>query len=584
MNFEKPVMQKWLQQTWTYQTLRHWHGLLRDHQYRAKNRLDRDNFSRFCHQDGGLGLRHNLLPKGLKPKTGLIVSQSYLPFTRLEALMIKALQMAGFNTVVVRNRRYDFLRYIWLAGNKTVYELTDFDSHGDPEWVDQQVSLLVTLNEWLALQYQGVHVGRFTIASALRRLRIGQLNFTDPLIQARLRGILKDGVRNTLAARKLMDKVKPDCVILMDRGYAGQGEIFDLAINQGIDTITWHMGHKNNCLVVKRYHLGNEREHPFAPSEVSWRQVCSIPWKSDYGRQIREDLLKSYKAQDWFSFVGTQFDKQILSKQATREQLGLSTDKKVAVIFPHILWDGSFFSGDDLFDDYTQWFVETIRAACANPRLQWVIKLHPAHLVKAKQNRDSGSPAELNVIQDRFSCLPAHIKVIHPDTDLSTYSLLQIADYTVTVRGTVGIESALFGIPVITAGTGRYDRRGFTLDSSTREQYLQKLAKLETFPRLSAEQVELAERYYYGVYVCRPLSLSSVSLEFARDELATPKVVVHCQSRVQWLSAPDMQRLASWMADDAKAEDMPLLLPLTQRCHDDGVTRPYPEAPALMGI
>jgi hypothetical protein len=119
----------------------------------------------------------------------------------------------------------------------------------------------------------------------------------------------------------------------------------------------------------------------------------------------------------------------------------------------------------------------------------------------------------------------------------------------------VGIESGLFGIPVVTAGTGRYDRRGFTLDSSTQQEYRQRLATLEKCPPLSAEQVELAERYAYGVFLARPFRLSSVSLEYERDGKATPKVRVHCQTREDWLTAPDMQKLASWVSD-GKLEDM----------------------------
>jgi hypothetical protein len=229
------------------------------------------------------------------------------------------------------------------------------------------------------------------------------------------------------------------------------------------------------------------------------------------------------------------------------------------VIFPHILWDGSFFWGEDLFDDYTHWFVETIRAACANPRLEWVVKLHPAHLVKARKENIVSRPQELEVIEQALGSLPAHVKLVHPETELSTYSLFEIADYAVTVRGTVGIESALFGIPVVTAGTGRYAHRGFTLDSLTRQEYLQKLATLETYPRLSAEQVELAERFAYGVFFCRPVRLSSESLEYERDAAASLNVAIHCQDRQQWLASPDMRQLASWIAE-GKAEDM-LVLP-----------------------
>jgi hypothetical protein len=101
----------------------------------------------------------------------------------------------------------------------------------------------------------------------------------------------------------------------------------------------------------------------------------------------------------------------------------------------------------------------------------------------------------------------------------------------VTVRGTIGIEPALFGIPVITAGTGGYDRRGFTTDSTSREEYLRRLATLASSPRLSPEQTELAERYAYGTFFGRPLTLVGASLEYARDGGATPTIKIRCQSR-----------------------------------------------------
>jgi hypothetical protein len=534
-----------------------WHGykLLTDRDYRAGNRESSAAFRRFCEEEGGLGLKADVSPRGVPLKTALIVGQSYLPFARLEALMLKALQMGGFRTVVMGNRRYDFLRYGWLAGNRTVVAPTDFARHGDPAWVAGQVDGLNTLQDWLNLEYKGVHVGRFTIASTLRYLKLGQLDYSDPSTRGTLRYFLENSVHYTRGATRLIDAVKPDGVLLMDRGYTGQGEVFDLAINRGIDAIVWNVGYKSNRLVVKRYNRSNEREHPLCPSADTWQRLRFMTWKPEYGHTIRQELFQCYDTQDWFSVVGTQFDKRILSQQETRQKLGLHEDKKVAVVFPHILWDGSFFFGTDLFDDYTQWLVETIRAASANPRLQWVVKLHPAHLVKAKQGNDPNQPSEVTVIEKTFGSLPPHVILIHPDTQISTYSLFQIADYAVTVRGTVGIESALFGVPAATAGTGRYDRRGFTLDSSTREEYLQKLATLETYPRLSREQIETAERYAYGTFFGRPLPLSSATLEYARDAKATPRFKLHCQTREQWLAASDIPRLAAWLANGTD-EDM----------------------------
>ncbi len=546
-----------LKRTWHYQTLKHLRLLACDADYRSRDRTARDEYRRFCAHNGGSGLRAQVQPHKAPRKTALVVGQAYLPFAKLEAVMIKAVQMAGFDVAVVGNRRYDFLRYAWLAGVKRVFELSDFDDQGDPAWVDRQIDRLRNLDDWLRLEYDGVHVGRFTIATALRSLKVGQLDFNDDAIRSLLRNSLGLSVRRTTGASRLLRSIKPECVLVLDRGYSGFGEIFDLALKEGIDTVMWNpgLGYKSNRLVVKRYHDGNEREHPLAPSAETWNRLCAMTWEPAYGKRVRDELFHCYNTQEWFSVVGTQFNKAILPHEEARKKLGLTREKKVAVIFPHILWDGSFFYGKDLFEDYTHWLIETLRAACSNSRLQWIVKLHPAHVVKAKQGNDRNAPAEVTVIEKALGRLPLHVKLIYPETELSTYSLFEIADYVVTVRGTVGIEAAVFGIPVVTAGTGRYAGRGFTLDSSTREEYLEKLARLENYPRLSREQIELAERFAYGTLFCRPLPLSSVTVEFERDGTATPKVITHCQTREHWLSAPDIRKLANWLAD-GKSEDI----------------------------
>ena len=119
-----------------------------------------------------------------------------------------------------------------------------------------------------------------------------------------------------------------------------------------------------------------------------------------------------------------------------------------------------------------------------------------------------------------------------------------------TVRGTVGIKRP-HGIPVITAGTGPLRSPRVYLDSVSREEYLDKLANLHSYPRLTPEQIELAERYAFLIFCCQPFELSSVSLEYNRDALATPRMSVHCRTRQQWLDSPDMRRLSAWIADPA---------------------------------
>ena len=65
------------------------------------------------------------------------------------------------------------------------------------------------------------------------------------------------------------------------------------------------------------------------------------------------------------------------------------------------------------------------------------------------------------LIRERVGKLPPHVRVLAPDTKVSTLSLFRSIDAGITVRGSIGYELPCFGVPVVTAGTGRYS--GFRL-------------------------------------------------------------------------------------------------------------------------
>ncbi len=148
--------------------------------------------------------------------------------------------------------------------------------------------------------------------------------------------------------------------------------------------------------------------------------------------------------------------------------------------------------GEDLFIGYEEWFLETVRAACANEKANWIVKIHPENIVKNRRDGVPGEPSEVVAIREHIGDLPSHVVMLDASTDISTYSLFQIMDYCLTVWGTVGIEAVSFGVPVLTAGIGHYEYRGFTVDSDSRTEYLSRLAPIHEQPLLSAHERKLA--------------------------------------------------------------------------------------------
>ena len=109
----------------------------------------------------------------------------------------------------------------------------------------------------------------------------------------------------------------------------------------------------------------------------------------------------------------------------------------------------------------------------------------------------------------RLGALPDYVKIMHANTPVNTWSLFPVIDYGLTVRGTIGMELPCFGIPTVTAGTGRYSGYGFTMDPQTRDAYRDCLLNLHAVPRLTAEQIELARGMPIGFsYIVRPALMS----------------------------------------------------------------------------
>ena len=367
------------------------------------------------------------------------------------------------------------------------------------------------------------------------------------------------------AAQRVLQHSRPDLALMWDPVYTPQGELFDSCLANGIDVIGWSPAHRSNTLMLKRYSHANGDQLISSLSAESWQILLELEWTEARHAHLQQELYDSYASGDWYSSAGTQYNKRFANIDEIHKQVGLDPAKKTAIIFPHIFWDASLSSGSDLFQSYEEWFIETVRCACSNVQVNWVIKIHPAHVGKALMEGYRGEPAEVSVLRKYIGELPPHIFMIPADSNISTFSLFALMDYCITVRGTPGIEAARLGIPVLTAGTGRYDRRGFTIDSDTREEYLEKLCRIQEIACLTPSQQELAERFAYGLFVMRPLPLSTVPFEYHKDFGADNyfnKTQINIKTEADWHNAPDMKAFARWVAEFA---DQDFLMPFEER-------------------
>ncbi len=329
----------------------------------------------------------------------------------------------------------------------------------------------------------------------------------------------------------------------------GHSEIFNLAVEQGIDFIQWCGCQEVNALIFKRYNKQNKREPPFSVSSKTWNRFLSLPWNEKYRKEVYEAFDRGYLKQDWFWYKDLSGISKFISKEELIKKYNLNPEKKIAILFSHVLWDANLFYGKDLFEQgFEEWLIESIKVMVKNKNINWLIKIHQANKIKFFLEKTKDEYRENKAIKENFGEIPENIKIIYPEDEINPYSLFKIIDYGITVRGTIGTELPCLGLPVLTAGTGRYSGRGFTIDSSQKSEYLEKLAHLEDFPKLKEEQIRLAILHTYILFKLRPLKFSS--FEDKRSSKGND-IGINIESPEQ---GEDFLRFVNW-ASKTKEED-----------------------------
>ncbi|MBI2638008.1 hypothetical protein HYW83_00250 [Candidatus Peregrinibacteria bacterium] len=475
-----------------------------------------------------------------------------------EAFFAKAAQLHGLEPYILTSRGAWANRYYKVFGiDKFIYFEKFFRKlplQKIRKDAREYAHTIQTFDQLMAFEYEGVKIGKYICSSLVRKTYTGEVDMGNPETRKYIQYYLEETMSNALAAKAIFEMYNPAAVLFLERGYTPYGEFFDIALERGLNVVQWCGSHTDNAFMLKRFHRGLEDQHPASLSEKTWDMLKKMPWTEERSKKIKQELFQNYSSGGWFSEVGTQFNTSMMEKEKIQKMLGLDPKKKTAFIFPHLFWDATFFWGEDIFTNYRDWFIHAVKAACANPHLNWVIKIHPANVVKLNRDGYKGELVEKLTIREVIGELPSHVKLLEPTTKISTFSLYSWIDYCLTVRGTPGIEAAMFGIPVLTAGTGRYDRHGFTIDSSTREDYLEKLSKIHTYPRLTPEQIELAEKFAYGTFLVRPFPFKSIKISYERDKKATPKVNYLLSSTEDLFKAKDLAAFGQWFVD-SKDED-----------------------------
>jgi hypothetical protein len=455
-------------------------------------------------------------------RTVLVLSMTNNTYAaKLECMQVLALRRRGWRIKVLTSSIYTHAKHVYEAFGIVDFlafeRLIDVRSARAAAIAEarRRSGMPMDFQSVMEWRYRDAWIGPQLLSSVSRRGFDGAPDPRKPETRDAIIEQLKESVGFVHAAEKCLSELQPSLILVNEPNYHTLGPFVDVAIEKGIPTIHFTQPSREDALIHKKLTRETRRIHPNSITRETLERILREPWSAQQEIELDDEFQKRYGGV-WKVQARNQPGTVDVAGAEIRQELGLD-ERPVAVLFSHVLWDANLFYGKDIFENYGDWFTQTVRVAAANSRMNWLIKLHPANIWKRKLSGVSGEYGELRLIRESIGDLPAHVKLLPPDTRFSTLSLFRMADVGITVRGSIGYELPCFGVPVITAGTGRYSGFGFTEDHSSRESYLDTLNKLESVPRLDPAKVHLARVHAHALFVRRPWVYKSFKTEIGPD-------------------------------------------------------------------
>ncbi len=300
--------------------------------------------------------------------------------------------------------------------------------------------------------------------------------------------------RNTfaaLAALEWMQTHKPDVVLIPNGLILEMGIVFRVARYLNIPAVTFEFNDQR-----EQIWLAQNTSIMRQDTDYLVEARCSLPMTDEMYERLADLENARRGARVWgkskrlWQYVSAQ------GAEETKKALGLD-ERPVVLLAANVLGDSLTLGRNIFAESMSEWITETVQYFAKRTDVQLVIRIHPGERI-VPQAKSMGT-----VVKEALPEIPSHIHVIGALDNVNTYDLIEIADLGLAYTTTVGVETAMNGVPVISCGDTHYRGRGFTLDPNTWEEYFSLLEKvLADLPghRLTEEQTAKAWNYAYRFF------------------------------------------------------------------------------------
>ena len=384
-----------------------------------------------------------------------------------------------------------------IAGFKPLdLKVSWFSEYLDPDDVlrAQEVSKTLGMDKIATYRENGIAIGEHALAGALRYYARGDLN-NEARAEPLLRRYFKASLLTAMAMQNLLLQNPYDCAVFHHGIYVPQGIIGEVCRNFGVRVVNWNPSYRKQTFIFS--HDDSYHHTMITEPTAEWED---IRWNKKREKKITDYLKSRWSgSQDWIWF----HEKPYEDIEKIQKELGMHFDKPTIGMLTSVMWDAQLHYNSNAFENMLDWMLTTIEYFSGRPDLQLLIRIHPAEVTGLIPSRQKMS----DEIKAHFNSLPENVRVIPPDSHISTYAVIEKCNAVIIYNTKTGIEISAMGIPVIVAGEAWIRNKGFSMDASSPSDYVSILKSLPTSERLSESQLLRARKYAYHFFFRRMIEL-----------------------------------------------------------------------------
>jgi hypothetical protein len=360
-------------------------------------------------------------------------------------------------------------------------------------------------HELLSATYGTWRVADWVRLSIQSHFRSNGLDVADPAIERGVRSYLYSGLIACFALDRLLEVSAPDVLLLFNGRQSSTCVALELALARGVRVVTHERGPRTETLTL----VADASSVSLEPYHRYWREWGEVPLTPEELQAAARIMGEREQGRDtgWRPFTAAP-----QPSAEVRGRLGLRDGRPLWVLFTS---SDDEVAGSEQhrspFASQHEWIEATVAYARRHLEIDLVIRVHPN---TGSRRSNGANRAQLEAMRQLAVDLPPNVRMVDPDDEISSYSLMDLSSVGLVWVSTVGLELACKGKVVVSAAGNYISQTSFVRTIDDLATYEPMLDALRAHPSgaVDVEIMRRALRFAYGMFFRLPVQFPLVAM------------------------------------------------------------------------